>query len=133
LTSVEARLDAEDEGEVLNIVLEVGEQESPLAPFLQVEQVPALEVAGQNVSWPLRLREPVVVIKGLVARLAKIETGGLLLDDERARPEQVDEALLVARQVLDPLLIGGDLAAADAEAIEEVVVEGLGLALLVVG
>lgn len=63
---------------------------------------------------------------GQVAALA------LLFDDQGAGPEQVDEAV-GARGVerADALFVDGDLFAGDAEDPEELVVEGLGLALLV--
>jgi hypothetical protein len=131
LAPIEPRLDAEDEGERLDIVLEVLEQEAPFAPFLQVEQVPALEIAGQNVPGLLQLRQPVVIVERLVACLPEVQPGGLVLDDKRAGPEQVDEAALVAGQIADALLVGRDLPPADPEAVEEVIVKGLGFALLV--
>ena len=131
LAAVELRLDAKNKPECVEIGLEVLEQESPLAVLLQIEQVPALEVAGQDVARAVALQQPVIIIERLVARLAQVQSRRLLLDDQGARPEQVDEALLVAGQVADTLLVSRDLTAADAEAIEEFVVECLGFALLV--
>ena len=57
---------------------------------------------------------------GLVEALA----GGLVLSQQVARPEQINEAP-VAGELFDGLLEGGDGAAADAEDVEEVVPEGL--------
>ena len=57
-------------------------------------------------------------------RLAEVFAGGLVLRQQPARPEQVNEAP-VAGELLDRLLEGGDGAAADAEDVEEVVPEGL--------
>ena len=131
LPPIEARPHAEDEGERLDVVFQVSEPERPFAPFIQVEQVPALEIAGEDVTRALRLRQPVVVIQRLVAGALEIEAGRFLLDDQGARPEQVDESALVAGQVADALLVVGNLAPVDAEALEEFVVEGLGLALFV--
>jgi hypothetical protein len=59
---------------------------------------------------------------GLVEALA----GGLVFDEQAARPEQINEAP-IAGELLDQLLKGGDGAAPDAEDVEEVVPEGLAL------
>jgi hypothetical protein len=56
--------------------------------------------------------------------LAEVLAGGLVLGQQSARPEQVNEAP-VAGELPDRLLEGGDGAAADAEDVEEVVLEGL--------
>lgn len=133
LTAVEARRDAQNEGERLDIVFEVLEEKAPFAAFFQVEQMPPLEVAGQNVARALGFRQPVVIIQRLVARLSEVEASRLLLDDQRPRPEQVDEALLVPRQVADPLLVGGDLTATNTEAVKKLIVKGLCFALFVSG
>lgn len=93
--------------------------------------MPALEVAGQDVAGPLSLRQPIVIIERLRARLLKVQPPRFLFDDECRRPEEVDESPFIAGQVAHPLFIGGDLASANAETVEKLVVESLGLALLV--
>ncbi|WBT05848.1 hypothetical protein PFY01_14200 [Brevundimonas vesicularis] len=55
-----------------------------------------------------------------------------MLDQQLAFPEQVDEALALAK-LLDWLLEGGDQAALDAEDLEKVVVKALGFATFVTG
>lgn len=93
--------------------------------------MPSLEIAGQDVPRPLRLRHPVVIIERLIARLLEVQPGGLLLNDQGSGPKQVDEALPVPRQVPNPVLISRHLPPADPKAVEEFVVKGLGLTLLV--
>lgn len=113
------------------MVLEVTEQETPLPAFLQVEKVPALEVAGQDVAGPVLFRQPVIIIERLIAGLLEVQSGRFLFDDQGARPIQIDEALLVARQIPDSLFVGCDLASADSKTVEEVIVESLRFALFV--
>nr|WP_297489540.1 hypothetical protein [Acidocella sp.] len=55
-----------------------------------------------------------------------------MLDEEHAFPEEVNKALFVA-EFFDGFLEGGDALARGAEDFEEFVVEGLGLAALIMG
>lgn len=64
------------------------------------------------------------IVQRLGAGAVQVAAGRLVLDQQLALPEQVDEALAVA-QFLDRLLEGGDKATFDAKDLEEVVVEGL--------
>lgn len=59
--------------------------------------MPALEVTGQNMPWTVLLRQPIVIIERLVAGLFEVEPRRFLFDDQRGRPEEIDETLLVTR------------------------------------
>lgn len=72
------------------------------------------------------------IVVGLLAGANEVAAGALLLHQQDALPEQVDEAAFLAQQA-DRLLESRDLAAADPKDLEEVVVETLRLALLIVG
>ncbi len=132
LVAERAALDAQDEAELLDVSGQLGEREARLLAFVEVEQFEVLKIAHQQVAGPLVLRESVEVGHCLSAGRGEIPAGALLLDEQHARPEQVDEALGVV-EPLDVLLVAGDAAPLDAEDPEESVVEALRLALLVAG
>jgi hypothetical protein len=71
-----------------------------------------------------------MVVERLVVRRSQVQPRRLLFDDQRSRPEQVDEPLPVVRQVADSRFIGRDLCALDAKTLEEVVVKALRVAAL---
>ena len=75
LAPVQPRLNTEDEGERFDIVLEITEQEAPLAPFFQVAQMPALEVAGEDVARPLRFRQRIGIIQRLITGALQVQAG----------------------------------------------------------
>ena len=98
--------------------------------LVQVVKLEGPEIADEDVARTVALGQRVEVLSGLPVRLAEIAPGALLLDDQDARPEEVDEP----RPVVEPgdmLLVAGDGPAAHIEDLEEVVVEALRLALLV--
>ena len=64
------------------------------------------------------------ILEGLRLRLAEVLSEALVLDQQRAFPEQVNVAVL-PRDALDRLLKAGHQPALDAEHIEELVPEGL--------
>ena len=72
------------------------------------------------------------IIERLPLRPAKVQPGALLFDQQRARPKQIDEAVAAIQQ-FDALLVDGNLLALDAENLEKFIVEGLRLALFVMG
>src|SRR5690606_38511520 len=79
--------------------------------------------------WQLGVAQAVEVVAGLGVGAVQVLAAGLVLDQQHALPEQVDVAVL-AIELLDPLLETGDALAADAEDLEELVPEGLGLGIL---
>src|SRR5207253_1424823 len=72
LEAVQPRLNAKNESERLDIVLEVAQDEPPFTSRLQVEQMPSLEVARQDISGALGLRQPVVIIERLSACFSQV-------------------------------------------------------------
>ena len=132
LIAKRAALHADDEPELLHVPGQVGEGEACLLAFVAVEQLERLEVAQQLVAGAVPFGQRVEVGAGLLASGGQVTASALLLDQQHARPEQVDEAGRVV-EPLDALLVPGDGAALDAEDLEERIVEALGLALLVRG
>ena len=124
--------DAKDEGEILDVLGKLAEPKSNCGVIFEVVQLEDLEIAHQNVAGKLVLFEPGKVVEGLFLGACQVAAGALLLHQEDALPEQIDEPALVAK-LLDRLLETGDAAAGNAEYLEELVVEGLALAALVVG
>ncbi|TRW14020.1 hypothetical protein FMM06_09780 [Glacieibacterium frigidum] len=120
------------EGEGLDMLGQVGEPEDERRPALfEVEEVPRLEIAGQQIARVIaRLLQPGDVVERLAARFAEIEARTFLLDEQHAGPEQVDEAVFLGVQA-DAVLVGGEAQPVDAEDAEELVVEGLGVAVFV--
>src|SRR5690606_35427663 len=79
--------------------------------------------------WQLGVAQAVEVVAGLGVGAVQVLAAGLVLDQQHTLPEQVNVAIL-AINLLDPLLEAGDALAADAEDVEELVPEGLGLGIL---
>ncbi|GGE19168.1 hypothetical protein GCM10011529_27110 [Polymorphobacter glacialis] len=127
----EAALAAEDEGEGFDVLVKFREGEMGVGAGFEVEQVPALKIAGQDVAWLVAIIEPVDVIECLAAGLFEVEAGAFLFDEQLAGPEQIDEAGAGFIEGLDALFIRRDGAALDAEDGEEFVVEGLGVAFFI--
>ena len=125
-------LDADHEAEGFDIVLQVGEGEADLGVFVQIVKLEALEVAQEQVARQLLVLEAREVFERLGLGFYEAAALALLLDEQIALPEQVDEAALVAKE-LHRLLIGRDAAAGDVENLKKFVVEGLGFALFVTG
>jgi len=132
LVAERAALHADDEAELLDVLRQVGEREAGLLAFVAVEKLERLEVAEKLEAGPVPFRQRVEVRTGLIAGGDEIAPGALLLDQQDAGPEQVDEAGRVV-EALDVFLVAGDGAPPNAEDVEELVVEALGLALLVGG
>ena len=72
------------------------------------------------------------IVERLLLCLYEASAGALLLDDQHSLPEKIDEAALIAK-TFDRFLECSDLAALHPEDIEEIVIEGLGLAAFVAG
>ena len=126
------RGDPEDEAELLDVVRQLFEPESEHVPLQEVAEFEVLEIADQDVAGLLVFREGIEIAAGLLVGLLQIAPGALLLDDQDARPEEVDESARVV-ELPHVLLVAGHGLPAHPEDAEEVVVEALGLALLVVG
>ena len=114
------------------MLVQVGEAEFDFVAGFQIEQRPVLEIAGLNAARLFARRDALDVIECLPLRLAQIEAAALLFDQQRARPEQVDEAVAVIEQ-FDALLVDRDLSPLDPKHREEIVVEALRVAALVGG
>lgn len=117
---------ARDEVEQAQIFVELGQREAVNFVFVQVVQFEVPEVAQQDVTGLLVGLQAGKIVPGLLERLGQILAPALVLDQQRAFPPQVDVAVLVV-DFLDALLEGGDLAALDAEDLEELVPETLGI------
>lgn len=129
-----ALLDAEDEAEMLHLLGEFGELEALglLIRLVEVVKLEGLEVRDEDVARQFRVFEAGEVVERLCFRSYEVAAGALVLDKQHALPEQVDESVLAAK-LLDRLLESRNLAALDAEHVEEVVVEALRLAFLIGG
>ena len=89
-----------------------------------------LKVANQDVSGFFMLREGVEIVAGLLVGTFKVATGALLFDDQHAWPEQVDKALAVV-QFRNMLFVASYVPPSNSKNVEEFVIEGLCLTLLV--
>ena len=117
-----------DEGEGLDMLAQIGQREAGGPARLAVEQFEGPEIADQLVAGLLGLGQRVEIAAGLGGGRFQVAAGGFLLDDQGAGPEQVDEAAGIV-EAGDLFLVAGDGGAGGAEKLEELVVEGLGLAL----
>ena len=106
--------------------------EAGLLAFVPVEKLERLEVAEKLEAGALPFRQRVEVRAGLLTCGGQVASGALLLDQQDAGPEQIDEAGGVVEPP-DAFLVPRHVAAALAEDLEELIVEALGLALLVRG
>ena len=127
-----AALHAEDEAEPLDVRRQVGQGEAGLLALVPVEQLERPEVAEQLVAGAVAFGQRVEVGARLPAGRVQAAPGALLLDQQHAGPEQVDEAVRGVEPP-DVFFVARDGAPPDAEDLEEVVVETLRLALLVGG
>ncbi|MCY4269798.1 MAG: hypothetical protein OXE80_06475 [Gammaproteobacteria bacterium] len=123
-------LHAEDEAERLHMLGQFRQGEGDRGALVEVAKLESLEVAQQDEARAVALGQGVEVIPSLFPGHIQIAPGALLFDQQNARPEQVDEAGAVA-EFGDMRLVTRHRPPPDAEYLEEVVVEALGLALLV--
>ena len=102
----------------------------------EVVEGKALEVGEEDVAGDLVATayglEVLDVVEGLGLGGFEAGSGGLVLDEDLALPEEVDEAVGTA-ELADGLFKGGDGAAGDVEDVEELVPEGLLIGLLAGG
>ena len=125
-------LHAEDKAERLDMAGQVREREADHFAFTEIVKLERPEIADEDVAGALLLGQGVEILSRLSVGLVEITPGALLLDDQHAGPEQVDETGAVA-ELGDMLLVAGDRSPPDAEHLEKVVVEALRLAGLVGG
>ena len=135
---------AGDEGEGVDVAMEIGERkfgggDAGLVEQRQVTRVFGFQivqgdagkvgdddVAGDVASAFVIAGEVLDVAEGLGARFAEVFAEAFVFDDEDARPEEVDVAV-VAGDFFDGILEAGDGASANAEDLEELVPKALGL------
>ena len=130
LLAERAAVYAHHEAEAFDLLGQLGQCEANILLELEVDQLPVLEVAEQQIARPLVLRQRVEVFQRLRPRGGQTAPAALLLDEQHRRPEQVDVAARVV-ELLDMPLVARDAAPLDIEDREEVVVERLRLALFV--
>lgn len=132
LVAEQPRLDADDEAERLDMAFQVGERKAPFATGFEIDELEPLEIAHHHVARALRLRQPGIVIERLLHRAGEVAARAFLFNDQRAGPEQVDEAAGAAGvERADALFVDRDLFARHAEDREKFVVEALRLALFI--
>ncbi|MDR2675534.1 MAG: hypothetical protein LBC18_11930 [Opitutaceae bacterium] len=139
-----------DEGEVAGMIVEfregnfhkrigtsvVEKREVALVVGFKVVETDADKIGDDDVARDFIVAafvgEGADVGECLGSGLAEVLTGGFVLDDEGAGPDEVNETV-IAREIADGFLIGGDAAAGDAENQEEFVPEGLAFGFLAGG
>ena len=87
-----AALVAGDEAEQAQVAVQVLERELLLRARLQVVQAEALEVRHQDVARQVAVLEPGEVVAGLAVGAVQVPAPRLVLDQQDALPQQVDEA-----------------------------------------
>ncbi len=125
-------LHAEDEPERLDMRGQVREREGDDFALVEIVKLEGLEVAHQDGARAVALGQRVEILPGLFVGRFQVAPGALLLDDENARPEQVNEPGAIV-ELGDVLLVAGNLTTAFPKDLKELVVEALRLALLVRG
>ena len=105
--------------------MQIGQVEFVLLVFFQVVEAKAGEIGDQHVLGQVALQDAGEIVQRLGVGPVEVFAARLVLDQQHAFPEQVDEALLVA-ELFDRLLKRGEPLATDAEDIEKAVPEGFG-------
>ena len=102
-------------------------EEGSARPFVQIIEFEGLKIAHEDVAGSLPFGQGVEVFPRLPVGLCKITALAFLLDEQDARPEEVNVAVGIVKtpHVLLEACYG---AATDAEDLEEIVVETLRLA-----
>ena len=86
-----ARLIAGDEAEQPDMLVQLGELEFGLLAFVQVVEAEAREIGDENVTRQVAFLEAGKVVERLLRRAVQILATRLVLDEQHAFPEQVDE------------------------------------------
>jgi hypothetical protein len=126
------RFVAGDEAEVAHVPVQVLEREFVRGPGCQVVQAEGDEVADDDVARQVAFLDAGEIVQRLGKGAVEALAARLLLHQQHAGPEQVDEPLSAA-VLLDRVLEGGDALVGDAEDFEEGDPERLGLARFVGG
>ena len=105
-----ADLAALDKGEGFDMAVQVGQLEFKLALFFQIDQPPVLEIAGQHIARALGRVDAVDIVQRLLLCRDQAFAKGLHLDDDLPRPEEIDIAALLARDIGHAPFIAPDLA-----------------------
>ena len=121
---------ADNEAARLDIRGQVGEWKAGCLSFGKVVKLEHLEVTHQDETWSLALWQSVEILPWLFAGRFRITAGALLFDDQHSRPEEVKDTGAVI-QLGNMFLIPRYALPLDTEDVEEVVAEGVRLALLV--
>ena len=123
-------LHAQDEAELLDVGGQVRQGERDAFALVEIMELEGLKVANQNVAGPFPLGQAIEILPGLPVGIFEVASLALLLDDQDARPEQVDEPGAVI-QLLYMFFVARHGTPPYIENLEELVVEALCLTLLV--
>src|SRR3546814_19640022 len=93
-----------DLGELFDVLVQFGQREGDFTPRFQLLQPESLEITDQHELGQIVIAQAKHVIVRLPLGLEQIFARALLLDQQHARPEQVDESALVALDQIDLLL-----------------------------
>lgn len=121
----------DQEGEEFDAGGELFEREGRLLAGRKFQYLEDGEVAGDDELRQIVIGERIEVVQRLTRRLVEIATGRLLLDDQLARPEEVDEPLLAAQLLGGMLEESAAATAIDPVDIEELRLERLAVTLLI--
>ena len=112
------RLVAGDKAEVFDVLLEVGQREFQHPIVFQVVQAEAREVADQHIARQIALFDALEVFHRLPIGAIEVASSGFHLDQQDARPEQVDTA--AALKLAHGVLEGGHTLVGQPEDLKEV-------------
>nr|WP_296763132.1 hypothetical protein [Sediminimonas sp.] len=127
-----AALDAKDETEALNMLGQVLQGKGGGLAAIEIGQFEGLEIADQNVTGLFVIGDVGQVFQRLLLGLEQITPFRFLLDNQGARPEQIDKAPRPPG-ALHRKLVLGHAPPFDSEDVKEGVVKALRLALFIVG
>ena len=117
---------AGNEAEAVDVTGKIGEGKFLLCTCLQIVETESGEVGNEDVLGKLLLRNTGEIVQGLLIGLVQILAPGLMFDDEHAFQKEVNGTGFIA-QLPDGRFKGSDAPAGNAEDIEELVPESLGL------
>ena len=126
------RLVAGDEVEEADAFRQFLQGQFDFAALLQVMQHEACKIADDDVAGLLMLLYAMEVVGGLHGGLLQVAATALVLDQQQSGPEVVDLTQGIV-QLAHVYFVAAHGACADAEDVEELVPEGLGVGLLVGG
>ena len=115
-----------DEKEKPKVLLKFSQREVADRAFVEVMQLKVPKVTQQDIAWFFVGFQPGKIVFGLLESFGQVFAPTLVLYEQRALPEQIYVAIF-AVNLLDAFFEGGDLAALDAEDLEEFVPKALGI------